>query len=482
MTNDLEARLRRYGETFERFVDTQVIAGSMAMDELDARRRATPRTPAVAAITTERLEQRTVATRRRRRTRRVVCVGAVTAVVVAVAVVISLPGRSRRDIRTPLRPVPTTVPTRIPDVSKTHAIVVTPSTGLRDRQIVRVSGRFGPGAEDNVFMLICRAGATEPNAFNDECDGTTSQASRLVPLATLPLRRYPYLVRRTITLGGQPVDCAAPPGCVLYAASDSHRAGHVYGVVPLAFDPVAPPLPGPTITVTPRDGLRDGDAVTVRAHHFRPFESVGVTLCVNGTDVCDAVGVPQQPVGPDGSLLLTHRVWPVFSSSDGKLQDCRSVACVVRFGSYDGSSRFDVPVSFAPGGPASYPTLTLDPAGPYTDGQPVTVTVQGWPGSIGQRPDLAIESLVIGQCTRPMSPGAPAVCEGETSPRRGSDGRYSETLPLHRTLSQDVLRGEPVDCTQPGNCRVALALTPRGPNAIPPHILVVILAVDVVVA
>ena len=138
------------------------------------------------------------------------------------------------------------------------------------------------------------------------------------------------MVRRTITLGGQPVDCAAAPGCVLYAASDSHRAGHVYGVAPLAFDPVAPPLPGPAISVTPHDGLRDGDAVTVRVQHFRPFADVGVTVCVKGTDVCDAVDVPQQPVGADGSLSLTHSVWPVFSSADGTLQDCRSVACIVR--------------------------------------------------------------------------------------------------------------------------------------------------------
>ena len=55
-----------------------------------------------------------------------------------------------------------------------------------------------------------------------------------------------------------------------------------------------------------------------------------------------------------------------------------------------GPAVFDVPVSFAPASPAAYPQLTLDPAGPYTDGQQVTVTVQGWPGSIGQRPDLAI--------------------------------------------------------------------------------------------
>jgi len=105
--------------------------------------------------------------------------------------------------------------------------------------------------------------------------------------------------------------------------------------------------------------------------------------------------------------------------------------------------------------------------------------LEGWPGSIGHRPDLAIESLVIGRCARPVSLNA-TVCAGETLPRREPDGRYTATVALHRTFSENV--PEPIDCTQPGNCQVALALTPPpGVNAIPPHILIVILAVNVVV-
>ena len=437
----------------------------------------------------ERLEQRAAAIRRHRRARRVACAVAGTAAMAVVAVAIWVPGLDRRDVQTPLRPVPTTIPTRVPDVSKTHLVLVTPSTGLRDRQIVRVSGRFAPpiAAEDSIDVHLCRAGVTPPTV-TDDCDGTTGQGARRIPIATLPLRRYPYMVRRTITVGGQPLDCAAPPGCVLYAATRDRLKGPVhsryqnkYGVAPLVFDPVAPPRPGPIVTVRPPDGLRDGDTVTVRAQHFRPFFSVGATVCVQGTDVCDAVNVPIQPIGPNGSLSLTHPVWSVFSSLDGTLQDCRSVACVVRFGSYDGSSRFDVPVSFAPGSPASYPSLTLEPAAPYTDGQQVTVTLHGWPGSIGRRPDLAIPNLVIRQCAalngRSLSP---AVCPGETPLHPEPDGRYTATLALHRTISESAAP-EPIDCTHPGNCRVALALTSTG-GEIPPGVFFgVILAVDVVV-
>lgn len=436
----------------------------------------------------ERLEQRAAAIRRHRRARRAAGAVAVTAAIVVVAVVVWVPGLDRRDVQTPLRPVPNTLPTQVPDVSKTHVVLVTPSTGLRDGQIVRVSGRFAPpiAAEDSIDVRMCRAGVTPPTV-NDDCDGTTGQGARRIPLATLPLRRYPYLVRRTITVGGQPVDCAAEPGCVLYADSGDRLKGPIhsryqgkYGIAPLVFDPVAPPLPGPIVTVRPPDGLRDGDTVTVRAQHFRPFGSVGATVCVKGTDVCDAVNVPVQRIGPNGSLSLIHPVWSVFSSADGALQDCRAVACVVRFGTYDRSTLFDVPVSFAPGSPASYPSLTLEPAGPYTDGQQVTVTLHGWPGSIGRRPDLAIPNLVIGQCARSGSGYlSAAVCPGETSLHPEPDGRYTATLALHRTISENV--SEPIDCTQLGNCRVALALTSTG-GEIPPGVFFgVILGVDVVV-
>ena len=62
-----------------------------------------------------------VSTARRRRRVRAACAGAAVVAVAAVAVVVSLPGADRGGIQTPARPVPTTVPTRIPDVSKTHA-------------------------------------------------------------------------------------------------------------------------------------------------------------------------------------------------------------------------------------------------------------------------------------------------------------------------------------------------------------------------
>jgi hypothetical protein len=377
------------------------------------------------------------------------------------------------------------VATTIPDISKTHAIVVTPSTGLRDRQLVRVSGGFVPSAasEEYIDVRICRAGVTPPTAGTD-CDATTtSPNTNGLPLATVPFRRFPYMVRRTITVGSQPLDCAAVPGCVVYAARGGHGSkGPIryrslkWGVAPLAFDRVASPLPGPSVTLSPPGALRDGDTVTVTGRHFRPLYWTGVTVCVSGTEVCDGVGINSNfKVDANGTFSVTHQPWSVFAAADGTPQDCHVVTCVVRV---ETSENVDVPLSFAPADPAAYPQLTLDPAGPYTDGQHVTVTVQGWPGSVGHRPGLEIEKLALRVCARGGTfgnqCGDKAVLQGPDA-----DGQYTTTLTLHRTLTEDP-GGAQIDCTQPGNCRVALALA-GAPSFGMFGATVVILGADVVV-
>ena len=403
-----------------------------------------------------------VRTARRRRRVRVACALALTAAIVAVVAVVSIPVVEHRHLEAPGRRVPITVP----NLSKTHAIVVTPSTGLRDRQIVRVSGGFVPSilpGEDigwqDIVLQICRAGVTPPTADAD-CDTTASQDTRGQPLGTAPFRQYPYMVRRTITVGGNTsharrLDCAAAPGCVLYAARGDVPRGHPrWGVAPLAFDHAASPLPGPSVTLTPAGALRDGATVTVQGRHFRPLGATSVTVCVSSTDLCDVVGANDLSIDANGSFSVIHSPWSVFAGDDGTLQNCQVVTCVVRVQS---SENFDVPISFAPAGPAAYPQLILDPAGPYTDGQQVTVTVQGWPGSIGQRPGLEIGHLAFGVCAQTAVLGLQC---GDTAVLQGpdADGHYTATLTLHRTLSVEP-GGSQVDCTWPGNCQVALALT-----------------------
>lgn len=65
-------------------------------------------------------------------------------------------------------------------------------------------------------------------------------------------------------------DCRVAPGCVL-ATNLGFDGGAAAVTTPLAFDPVAPTLPPPTITVSPPegpDGFVDGQTVTVEGHGF----------------------------------------------------------------------------------------------------------------------------------------------------------------------------------------------------------------------
>ncbi len=198
---------------------------------------------------TEPLTPRSIRSRRDRWL--AIAAAAVVLAIVVLVVVVTLPGVDRRGVQTPRRRVPTTVP----DVSNTHAIVVTPSAGLRDRQIVRVSGGFVPAilpgehiGWQEIDLQICRAGVT-PRTADFDCDQTTSQDTRGQQLSTGPFRRYPFMVRRTITVGGQTsharrLDCGVAPGCVLYAArGPGGPKGPIryrrlkWGVAPLAFDP-----------------------------------------------------------------------------------------------------------------------------------------------------------------------------------------------------------------------------------------------------
>lgn len=147
--------------------------------------------PAAFEFDSEPLVSRS--TRSRRDRRFVIAAAAVVLVIVVLVVVVSRLGVDHGGVEAPRRPLPATVP----DLSKTLAIVVTSRTGLRDRQIVRVSGGFVPSilpgehiGWQEIDLQICRAGVT-PLTADFDCDQTTSQDARGQQLSSGPFRRYP---------------------------------------------------------------------------------------------------------------------------------------------------------------------------------------------------------------------------------------------------------------------------------------------------
>jgi len=156
-------------------------------------------------------------------------------------------------------------------------IVVTPSTGLADGQVVLVTASgFEPGRE--VVVSLCPA---DPDS--EACRG----AGSAVADATGTITHFTRVYR---TIGSPLTDCANAPGACVMRVLD-YQDVFAVNSAPLDFDPNAPPVPPPTIDIAPTTGLRDGDLATVSGSGFLPGELVGVQQCRRSEfpDSCDSL-------------------------------------------------------------------------------------------------------------------------------------------------------------------------------------------------
>jgi hypothetical protein len=76
-----------------------------------------------------------------------------------------------------------------------------PATGLRDSQLVRVTGRGFARGEQLVLSMQCVAGATT----SDQCEAATIQPATLDNEGTMATT---VAVRRDIVVGDKTIDCA----------------------------------------------------------------------------------------------------------------------------------------------------------------------------------------------------------------------------------------------------------------------------------
>jgi LPXTG-motif cell wall-anchored protein len=234
---------------------------------------------------------------------------------------------------------------------------VTPSTGLADRQFVSVSASgFDPG--ESVFSGECAAGSV---------DSSTCGPFRIVTADANGSIAYSFRVHRTV--GFPSIDCQDAPGtCIVFAASveDVFKANNV----PLEFDPNAPPVPPPTLTIDPSTGLHDGDVVAVEGDEFTPGEQVALLECRNGPaddtgGNCDIAGtLKYATVDQSGAVHTTFTVRRHLKTRNFGDVDCVTDpnGCMLGFGGTSDLEfeRGNVPLPFAP-----------DPAPPST-GPPAT--------------------------------------------------------------------------------------------------------------
>jgi len=200
-------------------------------------------------------------------------------------------------------------------------IVVRPSTGLVDHQVVNVHGEgFLPGADLMLQQCVASSDLSDCRGYayvTAADDGTID--------AELEVRRL------VGSMSGPPSDCAVD-ACVITAGTwwDFTEIA----TAALAFDPDAP-FVRPVVTVTPNVGLEDAQKVSVLGSGFSPNASIGVAQCWGGAvspSDCDLSTVVYTHADEKGAFVqeFAVRSYRRSGSSDSAGRDCiEPGACVI---------------------------------------------------------------------------------------------------------------------------------------------------------
>lgn len=388
---------------------------------------------------------RTRAARRRTRRRGIVGLAAASVVVVAVLAAAALVGRDDRsglttgpattpsptDATTPPTAPPTTStsrpPTTLLNTAPGLALTVTPAAGLRDGEPVHVHVE-GLDQLSNPQIIQC-AGDLTVERVTRRCD--------LRPLEVVggtaggPVQPDQVVaVRRTIsTSDGETTtryDCATEAaGCVLAVGEMTLPVRGA--AVPIRFDPVA--LPTPRVSVRPATALADRQPVTVHASGLSPNLTYRIQQCSVGPEpACEELTWPTARADRKGRLTTEVPALAALYGWRGRV-DCTVTRCEVVVAD-DTGVRFGAgPVAFAPGVQARVPRLSIDPPGPYRDGQVVTVRGTGFPPGI----DIGDQ---IGQCPVGKDTAVEERCGRSTLSEVlvDDDGTFTMTYELHDSL------------------------------------------------
>jgi hypothetical protein len=253
--------------------------------------------------------------------------------------------------------------------------MATPSTGLRDGQIVTVSGAgFDPGSQ--VGMVECLTGATDTS----RCDllglhfATTDGAGSF---------SSPFVVNRVINVGGALTDCATADACVLGLAEAGGPPASV--AIPLSFLDV--PIVPPAVTVTPSAGLLDRQIVDVGGTEFNPGATVALLECpADSTAISDCDFSTGLFVVADGSgaIATPYTVSRVITVAGASVDCAAPPACVLGVGNVDDFEQRSVVALSFQGSPIPVPPPVSTPPPPVSPSPPSA----GLPG-----PTLAMTGL-----------------------------------------------------------------------------------------
>ncbi len=240
-------------------------------------------------------------------------------------------------------------------------VVIEPSTGLDDGDVVVVTGSFSPSSVQGVGLC-----AEEGRDGDDRLRWCDIGVHREVVDGEL----HVTVPRRIATSEGV-FDCAERPGRCVLGVRDNNGVDRS---APISFREGLGPLPPPGVSLA-RSELADGELVRVVGSGWLPDSVVEIRQCAGHAEggLCDLARPLHVVADGDGRFRIDYLAYAWLRTSQG-WQPCVPCSITATSG-WDMSSGESVVVS-ADGEPI-LPALVLSPPGPYTPGQVVSVTGSG---------------------------------------------------------------------------------------------------------
>jgi hypothetical protein len=340
-----------------------------------------------------------------------------------------------------------------------------PATGLHDGDRVAVSSPgFEPGERVGIVQCAKEAGGDSPETRGG-IDGCYVGGVQYADADAEGVASGSISVQRVLTtpMTGT-VDCAAEANrCIVAmgALSNYDRSGG-HGI---EFATDVAPIVLPTLTVTPAEGLADGDVVHVVADGLTPRSFVSLMVCSSDPAACwetggssedvpysgvDDQGYMGMAVDGDGHLEADVPVWRFLPSNEpGTYVDCAVSRCSLRLSGDMAPPTVPLRFTLDDAKPAS-PALSVVPADGLAPGDKVVVRGKGFaPGG----------PLMVSMCARPAGGDAAMgylACgsANDSEVRAEDDGTFALQLEVPDLGS---LGGYVEDCPTDGGCATTTA-------------------------
>jgi hypothetical protein len=339
-------------------------------------------------------------------------------------------------------------------------VTVEPNRDVADGTTVTVSGEgFVPGERVGIVQCASEAGGDTPEARGG-VDGCNVGGVQYADADANGVATGTIVVRRVLTtpLTGT-VDCSIEADrCIVAmgALNDYDRSGGFGIEVRGGGEPIAIP----EVTVSPAEGLADGDVVTVSGVGLVPGDQIGFSVCSSDPVSCwDTTPAGEEwgtTVAPDGTFTAQVPVWrylPGAAEQPGTYVDCAVSPCSLRLSGE--STPPPVRLAFLPGGEGPRaPALAVEPADGLAPGDEVVARGAGF--APGWYVNLSLCSAPVDEPTLhsmciPFDTGQP--------PRVGDDGRFAveARVPDPAAWSEGMTE----QCDSGGRC-IAVEAEPSG--------------------